>query len=507
MTFIPLKIQPGVFKNGTKYQAKGRWFDSDLIRWFGGSRAETALQAIGGWAQLKDSSDANVAVTQPPRAMFGWRDNDGIAHLAIGSFCKAWAFVTGTLTEITPSGITCGTEDAEVTNGGAYGEGDYGDGPYGGVVSDTRNQIIEAGTWTFDNFGEVLLGCPFPDSAIYSWDTNPANDFVAVAGAPTANAVVVTPERFVVALAAGGDRRKVQWADQESLTTWTPDGTNQAGDFLLSGPGEILFGLRAKAETLIWTDTDLWAMRYIAGDFIYRFDNVGAGAGGISRHCGVIVGGSRAIWMGKRGFFVYDGVTRDLPCEVADYVFNDINWIQVSKVHAVPVNEFGEVMWFYPSANSTENDRYVKYNWRLNTWDVGTLSRTAGIDAGPHQFPLMADAEGKLYEHERGTSYLNPAGVAMTPYAESGPVEIGNGDQVMCVQYLVPDDKTLGDVDATLYTSFHPDGAEDGFGPFTLSEQTSVRRTGRWVRLRLRQVNPGWRVGVPRLDVVPGGRR
>lgn len=503
MPLVPLKLPPGMYRNGTKYQTKGRWFTGTLIRWY-----EGVLQAIGGWQNLTDSSDSDVQVDQPPRDMYAWRSDSGIAQLAIGSYCKAWAFVTGTLTEITPdeTDFACGTEDATVTDGGAYGEGDYSAGPYGGVVSDANYEIIEAGTWTFDNFGEDLVACPFPDGRIFDWDLNPANILEPVSNAPTANSIVVTPEEILVALGANGDRRLVAWSDQEDRTTWTATDTNQAGDFPLSGEGELMFGRRGRKETLLWTDTSLWAMRYVGLPLVYNFTQVGDACGAISRHCGVVIE-SKAYWMGKRSFFVYDGFVNDLPCDVADYVFDDINWTQISKVHAIPISEWGEVIWFYPSAESTENDRYVKYNYRLDTWDFGDLNRTAGVDRGAHRYPIWADSDGNVYQHELGDTYLDENGSALTPFAESGPVEIGNGDRVATITYLIPDDKTLGDVNATLYMSFHPDASETSFGPFDLTVQEAVRKTGRWIRLRVDQVNPNWRVGVPRMDIELGGRR
>lgn len=504
MSLIPLKLPPGVFRNGTDYETKGRYFDSDLIRWFEGS-----LQPIGGWRKIADTSEVDVSAGNPIRGLFGWRSNVGIAYLALGTFEKAYAYALGVLTEITPAGFTEGTKDATTATGtGAYGDGDYGAGPYGGVVTDTRNQITEAGSWQFDAFGELLIANAFPDGKIYSWDLDVGNDLEQLTNSPSAHAIVVTPERFIVALGVGGDRRTVEWADQESTTVWDlgVGVGSQAGDFPLPGSGEIMFGRRARTETLIFTSTDLWAMRFIGGDLVYSFQQIGSNCGAISRHCAAEAG-AVTYWMTKRGFYRYDGAVQPLPSDVGDFVFDDINWLQMSKITATAVSEFGEIYWFYPSAGSDENDRYVAYNYLIDTWSIGTLSRTSGIDRGAHQFPIMSDATGAIYEHEQGTSYLSPAGVAKVPFAETGPIELGSGDQVYTITYIIPDDKTVGDVDATLTLQFFPDEVGTTFGPFNLSKQTSLRKTARMVRLKLRQVQPNWRVGIIRLDVVPGGRR
>lgn len=501
MPFVPIKPPPGVFKNGTKLEAKGRWFDANLVRWVDGT-----LQPVGGWQKVQaGGSDVNLA--GPIYGMFAWQANDGTPWLSLGLSDACWVFSGGALTDITPAGFTPGQDDATLLND-AYGDGPYGEGVYG--TGDTsQTSLTPAQSWQFDNFGERLVAVAESDGVLYQWDLNTSNNLAAVTNAPVDNeAVVVTPERFLVALGAGGDGRAVQWADQESLTDWTATATNQAGDFRLPGPGQIVAGRRARGETLIWTTQDLFAMRFIGGQLVYSFQQVGSNAGPISPRSMAMVDGSRAFWMGHESFFVYDGFARPIPSEVSDHVFDDLNRVQASKIHAVPAPAFGEVWWFYPSAGSSDIDRYVIFNYTENHWSIGELDRTAGVPRGVFQQPLMADSTGALYEHEQGASYLDTDDVTeLDPFAETGPFEIQQGDRLAVVQELIPDEKTLGDVQAKLFTSLWPTASETEHGPFTLSNPTNLRMTGREVRLRVEQVNPGWRVGVPRLDVEAGSRR
>jgi hypothetical protein len=498
-SLFPLRFPPGFFRNGTTYMTKGRWFNGSLVRWF-----EGALQPIGGWTPVLRLDDTAVTVDQPIRGMLGWKTDEGIAQLALGSYCKAWAYSVGVLTDITPGGIVCGSEDATVVDGGAYGEGAYGAGPYGGVVSDTRAQVIEANSWAFDTFGEELVAVSFADGVMWDWDLNVSNNLVAISNAPTANALVVTPERFLVALGADGDRRLVAWSDQDDRTVWSALSTNQAGDFPMPGAGDILAGRRGRNETLIWTETDLWVMRFIGGEFIYRFVQVGTNNGAISRMAmGALQ--SRHYWMGRRGFFVYDGFVKDLSSDVGDFVFNDFNTIQRSKVVCITAADHNEVTWYYPSSNSAENDKYVTFNAGMGIWYFGDLARTAGVDRGAHQNPIYAKVAagvGHLVEHEKGTDYEG-----LVPFAETGPIEIGNGDQVMTVLGLIPDEKSLGDVTGILTFKNYPTDAGVEAAIDTFTGQTDIRATGRTVRLKVTQAQPEWRVGIMRLDVAPGGRR
>lgn len=605
----------------------------------------SAVSGSGDPTVTEWSVDSNAAtditLDGVPRALLGWRGNDGSQSLGIGTNTSLYAHWLGSLYDITPSGFTAGTVDADFGAGG-YGDGLYGVGPYG-VADPAQYTFDPPAVWHLDTFGDYLVGCCSPnDGKLYYWDRSPSSIAVVMSGAPTnCQGVVVTPERFIVALgvnsgSAAGVRR-IEWSGQESLTNWTPTGaaatgtltstgaipadgdtvtlgsktytlkttltgvngqvliggsaanalTNLysainltgtagtdyaaattanvsveatahtattlsvsaravgtagnslastensstlsftgttlsggiadtgAGGFTLEGKGAIVAGRRTKSETLIWTTDDVHALRYIGGTLVYATERVGGS-------CGLIAPGAvaqfdvNAVWMGTKNFFLYNGYTSPLPCEVADFVFttnpnipgSGLNAAQGGKVTATTLAQYGECWWFYPSAGSDENDRYVVWNYRENHWTVGALERTAGADAGALQYPVMAASNGKLYEHEKAFDHLDLDGTPLVPYLESGPVELGDGDRVLAVSQIVPDERTEGDTELSLYTSFYPGEAEVLHGPFTTNELTDARFTGRWVRARIDQVNGvDWRVGVLRVDGTLGGRR
>jgi hypothetical protein len=499
---IPLRLPPGVFKNGTTYQAQGRWHTADLIRW-----PEKIMVPWGGWQKVQKTGSVDIDVSERITDIFAWRDNSGKPRLAYGTPTKFYTFIEGVENEATPlSGFTTGNADASTTTGN-YGQGAYGTGNYG-AGDPTLTTITEAQTWQIQAFGEDLVALAYSDGDILWWDTSAGGDLSIPAGAPTNNAgLVVTPERFLFALGAGGDVRTVAWPDRESLTDWTPSGSNEAGDFPLSTNGKLLTGRASKNETLLWTDVDLWAARYIGGTLVYSFTRIGDQCGAVSRKSMAMVD-TNAFWMGHRGFFVYDGFVKGLESDVADYVFSDINSLQASKIVATTVAEMREVIWFYPSSGSNENDRYVSYNWENGTWSIGNLERTSGVDRGIYTYPMMSDAQGRIYDHERGTSRLDTDdSTELVPDAESGPVEIQNGDAVSEILNIIPDENTLGDVELSIFTSYFPTEDEVENGPYTAAKQTNVRLNARQVRLKLSEVNPNWRFGIPRLEIMPGGRR
>ena len=113
------------------------------------------------------------------------------------------------------------------------------------------------------------------------------------------------------------------------------------------------------------------------------------------------------------------------------------------------------------------------------------------------------NSSGYIYEHEVGLDYESSE-----IYAESGPVELGDGERVFSITGLIPDEKTIGDVQARFATKFYPNATEYNYGPYSMSNPTSVRITGRQVAVRLEASRySDWRVGVIRLEGKAGGLR
>jgi hypothetical protein len=585
--YVPLKVPPGVFRNGTQYQSAGRWYDSNLVRWF-----EQTLRPIGGWEKRLENETGtylNIQVNGVMRGSHSWRDNAGNQWLAAGGSKNLYIIKaskkpyditpyrdTGTLTNafsttsgsavvvvadtahgsntgdtvnftngtaigssgitlsgnyiitkidvdsytVTASGNAASTEankgsadykyqinigyvDSQAQNG--FGTWLYGQSTYGTPRPQfSATGIIPASTWALDNWGEYLLACRNDDGKIYEWTLNTANRAAIVTNAPTGNSsILVTPERFVFALGAGGNPRKVQWCDQEDNTDWSPSATNQAGDFELSTSGKLICGERTRYGSLLLTTVDAHLATYQGPPYVYGFERIGFGCGVISAQASVSIDNG-AVWMSDGVFYLFDGAIKPLQCDVSDYVFSDFNYGQAAKVAAVLNSEFFEVTWFYPSGGSSECDRYVSWNFRENVWYFGTLARTTGVPAGVFQYPIMFDPSGYVYDHEVGYSYDGAA-----PYAESGPVEFGNGDRIMVARQVLPDEKIQGQVNVTFKTRFAPEGVESTYGPYTISAQyTDVRFSGRQVSYKVTGVELGdWRVGNFRLEAVPGARR
>lgn len=495
MALIPIKIPPGVYRNGTELQASGRWYDSNLVRWHNGT-----IRPIGGW-RVRNST----ATDGFPRTTLAWRSNDGSRRLGVGTNTKLYSMTSaGALVDITPTGFTPGAANGSDNTG--YGNLAFGSYAYGTPRPDI-SPITEAATWSLDTWGEYLVACSTSDGKLYEWqldDVTPITTAAQIANSPTGcTGLTVTDERSIFALGANGNPRKVAWCDLEDNTVWTAASTNQAGSFTLTTSGKIMCARRVRGQVLVLTDIDAHVANYVGQPFTYQFETAGRNCGIISRQA-VAVLDNMTIWMGNRGFFVYDGYVKPLASDVEDYIFSDLNGSQRSKIVCVPNTEFGEIWWFYPSSSSVENDRYVVYNYQEGHWAIGRLSRSCGTDKGVFNYPMMWASDGFVYDHE--VAFNRPGGGAV--YAETGPVQIGEGDRILHVNELIPDERTQGDVTATFLKRYYPNGVESTYGPYSLNNPTSVRFNGRQISMRIDGArNVDWRVGVMRLNGVAGGRR
>ena len=442
------------------------------------------------------------AMTGICRGIIAWRDNSAARFAAMGTQSKLYAMnALGVVKDITPTSFTAGSANATGTTG--YGYWTYGSLSYGTARPDTGS--VPATTWSLDTWGEYLVACSSTDGKLYEWQLGFTTPTLAavITNAPTScAALLVTNERIMFALGASGNPRLVKWCDQENNTTWTAAATNQAGDFELTTPGSLRCGKRVRGVNLLLTDVDAHVANYIGLPFVYSFEKVGSGCGVISAQAVAAIDTS-AMWMSQSGFWSYDGFVKPMQCDVGDYVFNNINYAQASKVYAVHNSTYGEVTWFYPSLASTENDSYVTYNYREGHWAIGMMTRTAGTDRGVFANPLFVSTDGYIYDHEVGYTYDSVA-----PYAQSGPIELGNGDNVMAVRSVIPDEQTLGEVLISFTARMYPTSVESSYGPFSAKAPTDARFSGRSVKMKVTgNVLEDWRVGVMRLEATSAGKR
>mgnify|MGYP003112766641 FL=1 len=424
----------------------------------------------------------------------------------------------------------------------------WGAGGYGGVNADlstfgwgeaaTSGTTQEIRLWNHDNFGEDLLLNP-RDGAIYYWDESNGTGTRAVllsslSGAsdvPTiAKQVLVSDiDRHIVVFGANTigtttqDPLLIRFGSQESLTDFTPDTTNTAGDLRLSSGSTFIQAVETKQQILVFTDRSLFSMRFIGPPFTFGLQELSKNITIMSPNSAVAVD-DVVFWMGKDNFYIYTGRSQQIACTVRDKVFLDFNHSQGDKVVAGVNSQWSEIWWFYPSANSDENDKYVIYNYANQTWYYGTLSRTAWHDRGIREYPIGAGSQ-YLFNHENGN---DDDGSAMTASVESSQIDIGDGYQFTFIKQLIPDITFEGSTSNTgnptaNFTLQARNGPGSTYGNTSsgstartattpveqFTDTLNVRLRGRSFNMKLESTEQGvaWKLGTPRVDIRPDGRK
>ena len=216
----------------------------------------------------------------------------------------------------------------------------------------------------------------------------------------------------------------IRFSSQENPVDWFPTATNTAGDLRLGAGSTFVQAVETKREILVFTDKSLHSMRFIGAPFTFGISQLASNIT-IMSSASAIATEDVVYWMGIDNFYVHAGQTAQLPCTVKDKVFLDFNLAQRDKVVSGINSEFGEVWWFYPSANSSECNKYVVWNYNEKVWYYGTLTRTAWLDRGIRNFPLAAGG-GYVFNHELG---FDDDGSAMTSFIETSPMDMGDGEK------------------------------------------------------------------------------
>lgn len=491
-----LNIPPGIYRNNTEYATGPRWYDGNLVRWYGG-----ALGPVGGWERM-----TAVQLTGACRGVFAWLDNSENRYLALGTSTNLYVYNDGTLTDITPADLVAGRDYTIL--GFGYGAGNYGAEEYGTERTTPSALTLQASTWSFDSWGEYLVGCSTADGRVLEWLLDKTSDAAVTSNAPTdCTGIIVTEQRHLMAYGAGGDKRLIKWSDSEDREDWTPTTANQSGDWNLNTPGEIRRIVKARGELLILTTEDVHVARFIGSPLVFSFERVGDKCGIISPNAVASVNDG-AIWMGMDAkIYAYDGAVRQVPCEVESWLEESLYKLGGEQIYAGTLAEFGEVWWFFPAAYNEENSRYVVYNYKQNHWAIGTLARSAFLDRGAWSHPV--GVLSYIYQHEQGTTDSGATRNGSI-YAETGAIEIDSGDRVAHITQVLPDEQTQGEVTCTFKSRYTPTGTESVHGPYTVRSDgyTDVRFSGRQIRYRVDQASDvDWRVGNFRLNVAPGESR
>jgi len=399
--------------------------------------------------------------------------------------------------------------------------------------------------WSQSNFGEDLIFNP-RGGGLYLWETNvnpnifDRGTLLTTGDTPDiCNFVMVSDaSRFVICFGVNDYGSAVQnpmlvrWSDQEDYTQWTPAVTNQAGSYTLSHGSQIISGLQARQEILVWTDSAIYSMQYLGPPYVWGFqllaDNLSIVGPNATATASNVV-----YWMGVDKFYTYSGRVETLYCPLRQYIYGNINLSQAFQFFAGTNEGYNEIWWYYCSADSTTVDRYVVYNYLEKIWSYGTLARSAWMDSPLRVQPMATTYGAQLVYHESGVDdgTTNPPS-AISSYIQSADFNIGDGHNYGFVWRMVPDITFDGSyvnnpsVTFTMRPRQNPGSnystaatptvvstqnyqGQRNYAVQQFTEIIYTRVRGRQMAFKVSSDGLGvqWQLGVPSIDVRPDGRR
>jgi hypothetical protein len=468
--------------------------------------------------------------------MYYWDATIGFRNLEVTLSIASPCVMTTTVTLVDKTPITFTTTNALPTGllpGITYYVKYITDTTYnlsatsGGAAINTSG--TQSGTQAISPRGVLLSTLPGADgyTPLYqnTFTVSDASRFLIVFGTNDIGSTVLDP-------------MLIRWSDQESLTTWYPAITNQAGSARLSHGSKIVTTLQSRQEIVVWTDSSIYSLQYLGPPYVWGTqllaDNVSiAGPNAAAMASGV------SYWMGVDKFYKYDGRVQTLRCDLRQYIYSDINQLQFDQVFASTNEGFNEVWFFYCSENSNTIDKYVIYNYAEDIWMYGSMARTAWLDTGLRQYPLAATYSYNIVQHEYGVdNNETDTTLAIEASITSAQFDIGDGQNLAFVWRMLPDLTFRGSTDGTTpaltmqllpllnsgsgYNDPKSVGgtSDDAAQAVTATQvypidldtyngQIYIRIRGRQMSMRItsNKIGTQWQLGSPRIDIRPDGRR
>jgi hypothetical protein len=357
-----------------------------------------------------------------------------------------------------------------------------------GTSRTVSNTTIDAGSWSLDNFGELLIAT-IKNGKTFLWDptagTGVGTRATVISGNPTATILTRVSDRdrhlihfgteTIIGDTTSQDPMFIRFSDQEDIEIYEPTSTNTAGTFRLDNGSRIVAAVKGKDYILVLTDEAAYTMQFVGPPFTFSIRQVGSNCGCVGQHAAVFVDGA-VYWMGDSGnFFVFDGTVKTLPSSVEDFVFTTtgdslgLNFTNGETVFAGHNSLFTEINWFYPQASSTEINRVVTYNYKLQSWTTGTLARTTYEDAHVLEYPSatkylstltpntptingITNGGSYVFAHEVGVNEVinltstNTTNITIPAFIRSGDFDLdieGDGEFFIKIRRFIPDFKYL----------------------------------------------------------------
>jgi hypothetical protein len=172
---------------------------------------------------------------------------------------------------------------------------------------------------------------------------------------------------FILALGYGARGTQVGWSDGSDIEVWTPTAENSAGSMAIDDfDTRIITANRIGQSISVFNEDQVALVNYISNPYYFGQKVVLDGIGAVGKYsvCGDGVSnygvGRNGVWWTDSNSFKYidEGYLHD-------YLQNNVNWSQMSKISAVRNDYTGCIEFFFPMLSSA----IISEGW---SWDPRT---------------------------------------------------------------------------------------------------------------------------------------
>jgi hypothetical protein len=301
--------------------------------------------------------------------------------------------------------------------------------------------------WTFTAFGELVIAHHIGDD-IQKFNVSTSTDFEVLGGSPPRARYSTVVNNFLVLGNLVGNARKIRWSDLNDAEEWTIATTlSDEQEFADGGP---ILALTSGGEVgYIFQRDAIRRMIFLPGDpRIFQIDKI-EGERGVLAAGSVVQVGSLTYYLGRDGFYVFDGDrSRPIGEEKVDItILDDIvaNDLPMLRATSDPLNN--RIYWCYSSSDGSGQwlDRCIIYDWVLDRWAV--------IDEALVDLFRFITAGQSLEDLDSISASIDALGISLdSPQFEGGKLSLGGFDTAFKLGFF-----TGSNLAATLETSdFQP---------------------------------------------------
>ena len=360
--------------------------------------------------------------------------------------------------------------------------------------------IAPATQWSFAPFGSWMLatnGVDLPQ--VYKGASFAALD---VDSQFTTAEIFIARGPHIIAMNTSVNGKEFVWCDTGDVEDWLATASNAAGSLIIrEAQSDIVAGAPLGESVMAYTKEDSYRISYVGSPNTFGYKPAATGIGAVSKHSVISVGRQNFGW-GREGLWVTDGVSaRYIDESVRDYLNDNVNFSQISKVCGYHDEENKAVVWYYQSTSSTNDvDRGISYNYEDGTWALLSYGRTSVAERNVFDYPLSADASGEIFYDNFGN---DADGSALSAWIRTKPMDGDVADLIKEIESIRVAYKGSGLTYRFGYQEEQDDAVAWGNyqeidSGFSFSDD---RLSGRYITLELYsdQVGDSW--DVSRIDV------